>query len=48
MDDDLDDLAYDRRQSKAGTIRRILGRAIAEASERTGASRTFQSRGAQL
>jgi predicted transcriptional regulator len=31
MDDDLDDLAYDLRLSRAGTIRRILGRAIADA-----------------
>jgi len=34
MDDGLEDLAYDMRMSKAGTIRRILGRAIAEAYER--------------
>ena len=31
MHDDLDDLAYDLRLSRAGTIRRILGRAIADA-----------------
>jgi hypothetical protein len=30
MDDDLESLAYDLRMSKAGTIRRILARAVAE------------------
>lgn len=48
MDDDLDDLAYDLRLSRAGTMRRILGRAIAEASERTAAHEAFQGRGTQL
>src|ERR1017187_1882106 len=33
MDDGLEDLAYDLRLSKAGTIRRILGREIALAYE---------------
>jgi hypothetical protein len=47
MDDDLDDLAYDRRMSKAGTIRRILGRAIAEAYEQGAQNKIFQIRGAQ-
>jgi len=31
METDLEDLAYDLRLSKAGTIRRILGRAITDA-----------------
>ena len=48
MDDDLDELAYDLRLSRAGTIRRILGRAIAEAPEHTAANKTFQSGVAQL
>lgn len=33
MEDDLQDLAYALRLSKSGTIRRILGRAIAEAKQ---------------
>ena len=33
MDDDLDDLAYDLRLSKAGTIRHILERAFAAAHD---------------
>ena len=48
MDDDLDELAYDLRLSRAGTIRRILGHAIAEAPEQTAANKIFQSRVAQL
>jgi len=31
MESELENIAYDRRLSKAGTIRRILGRAIAGA-----------------
>jgi hypothetical protein len=33
MESELEDLAYDRHLSKAGTIRRILARAIADAHE---------------
>ena len=33
MDDELESLAYDLRISKAGTIRRILARAIAETQQ---------------
>jgi hypothetical protein len=33
MDDDLQELAYTLRLSNSGTIRRILGRAIAEAKQ---------------
>jgi predicted DNA-binding protein len=48
METALEDLAYDLRLPKAGTIRRILGRAIAEASVRTAASIGIHRRGAQL
>ena len=44
MDDDLDDLAYYLRLSRAGTIRRILGRAIADAYQRPAANQSFESR----
>lgn len=43
MDEDLESLAYDWRSSKAGTIRRILARAIAEA--RQGQLRTPNAEG---
>lgn len=33
MDDELESMAWARRSSKAGTIRRILARAIAEAAQ---------------
>ena len=48
MDDELDDLAYYLRLSRAGTIRRILGRAIADAYERRAANKIVHIRGAQL
>jgi len=48
LDDALESFAYELRLSKAGTIRRILGRAIAEAHGRPEAQRIFQSRGAEL
>lgn len=44
MDDDLESLAYDLRNSKAGTIRRILARAIAEATHGVRNS-NFENRG---
>lgn len=48
MDDDLDDLAYDLRLSRAGTIRRILRRAIAEAQEHELADQYRQVQGGGL
>ena len=45
MDDGLEDLAYDLRLSKDGTIRRILGREIALAYEH--ATQNTQLHGAQ-
>ena len=47
MESELENLAYDLRLSRAGTIRRILGRAIAEAYERPAVSVLVQSRGTQ-
>jgi len=48
MDDDLEDLAYDRRLSKAGAIRRILALAIAEADAHRAPNGHLQIRGGAL
>ena len=48
MDDDLDDLAYDLRLSRAGTIRQLLRRGIAEAHERPAPDKSFQTQGGAL
>jgi DNA polymerase/3'-5' exonuclease PolX len=48
MESELEDLAYTQRTSKAGTIRRILGRAIAEAHGFGTPNKTFQTQGGAL
>jgi hypothetical protein len=48
MESELEDLAYDRHLSKAGTIRRILARAIADAHECELADQYRQSHGGAL
>ena len=48
MGSELEDLAYRQRTSKAGTIRRILGRAIAQAYQHKCSPRTFQTKGGAL
>ena len=48
METALEDLAYSRRLSRAGTIRRILGRAIAEAYEQRAQKNIFQIQGGAL
>ena len=48
MESDLDDLAYDWRQSKAGTIRQILGGAIAETYQHPAPDEEFCIGGGQL
>ena len=48
METALEDLAYSRRLSRAGTIRRILGRAIAESQIRQTAPASSQNLGGTL
>jgi predicted transcriptional regulator len=48
METALEDLAYDLRLSRDETIRRILGRAIADAYQRPAANQSLESRGAHL
>ena len=47
MESALETLAYDQRQSKAGTIRRILCRAIADAYQHSSPT-TCQTEGGAL
>ena len=48
MESELEDLAYTQRTSKAGTIRRILGRAIADAYQRGTQHSQRQAQGGAL
>ena len=48
MESELENLAYDRRMSKAGFIRRALRRAIADAHEHELADQYRQSHGGEL
>ena len=48
MESELEDLAYTQRTSKAGTIRRILGRAISESQIRQTAPASSQNLGGTL
>jgi hypothetical protein len=48
MESELENLAYDWRLSKAGTIRRILGRAIAQAYQHKCSPRNVQIQGGAL
>jgi hypothetical protein len=48
METALEDLAYSRRLSRAGTIRQILRRAIADAYDHGTPSRSFQTQGGAL
>jgi hypothetical protein len=48
MESELENLAYDLRLSRAGTIRQILRRAIADAYDHGTPSRSFQTQGGAL